>query len=95
MLQYIALVLNDYEKECDREKPKASFLKEFKYPPVLPIVFYDGPGNWTAERNFLDKTEFSEVFHKYIPREWTNTCPQIKCKWLKGKSRPKFGWRCL
>ncbi len=68
MLQYIALVLNDYEKECDREKPKASFLKEFKYPPVLPIVFYDGPGNWTAERNFFDKTEFNEVFHKYIPK---------------------------
>jgi len=34
---------------------------------VLPIVFYDGADKWTAETNFLNKTELSDVFEKYIP----------------------------
>lgn len=68
MLQYIALVLNDYEKEANKLKEKASFEKEFKYPPVLPIVFYDGTDRWTAEMNFLHKTELHDVFGKYIPK---------------------------
>jgi hypothetical protein len=68
MLQYIVLVLDAYEKEVNRETKNLSLTKDFKYPPVLPIVFYDGEGKWTAETNFIDKTELSDVFGKYIPR---------------------------
>jgi hypothetical protein len=68
MLQYIALVLNEYEKEANKENQNASSAKDFKYPPVLPIVFYDGPGAWTAETNFVSKTELSDIFDKYIPK---------------------------
>ena len=67
MLQYITLVLNEYEKEANKENPNASVAKDFKYPPVLPIVFYDGSGKWTAETNFFNKTEQKDVFRKYIP----------------------------
>jgi len=35
---------------------------------VLPIIFYDGQGKWTAETDFLQKTELNEIFHKYIPK---------------------------
>jgi hypothetical protein len=68
MLQYITLVLAEYEKEADKAKKGVSDLKNFKYPPVLPIIFYDGSDRWTAETNFLDKTELSDVFGKYIPK---------------------------
>ena len=68
MLQYITLVLNEYEKETNKANKKASSAKGFKYPPVLPIVFYDGMSEWTAEMNFVDKTELSEKFNKYIPK---------------------------
>jgi hypothetical protein len=76
MLLYITLALEAYEKQCDKQwkaahpKSKAkgvSHTKDFKYVPVLPIVFHDGPGAWTAERNFLNKTELSALFEKYIP----------------------------
>ena len=68
MLQYITLVLTDFEKEINKEKANASSAKGFKYPPVLPIVFYDGASKWNAETNFLDKTELNNVFYKYIPQ---------------------------
>ena len=42
--------------------------KDFKYPPILPIVFYDGENEWTAETNFLYKTEMHDIFEKYIPK---------------------------
>jgi hypothetical protein len=32
------------------------------------VIFYDGKDKWTAERNFLNKTELNDVFEKYIPK---------------------------
>jgi predicted transposase/invertase (TIGR01784 family) len=67
MLQYICLVLNRFEEEADRECPGLSRTRDFRYPPVLPIVFYDGAEKWTAQRNFAERTWMNEVFAKYIP----------------------------
>ncbi|MFP3043240.1 Rpn family recombination-promoting nuclease/putative transposase [Treponema primitia] len=68
MLQYICLILDNYEKEINKEQEGASAKKGFRYPPVLPIVFYDGTDPWTAELNFLDRTALNQVFQKYIPK---------------------------
>ncbi|MCL2386864.1 MAG: Rpn family recombination-promoting nuclease/putative transposase [Defluviitaleaceae bacterium] len=67
ILLYIALILNDYEKEVNKDE-KITHTKDFKYPPILPIIFYDGESEWTAETNFLNRTEMSEIFAKYIPK---------------------------
>ena len=68
MLQYISLILHEYEREANRENQSASSAKGFKYPPVLPVVFYDGADKRTAETNFPNKTELSDIFGKYIPK---------------------------
>ena len=68
LLFYIAMILDDYEKEANRQTEGVSRTKDFKYPPVLPIIFYDGPGEWTAARSLLDRTELSDIFEKYIPK---------------------------
>jgi predicted transposase/invertase (TIGR01784 family) len=68
MLQYICLVLDDWEKRAEKEKPGSSLLIDFKYPPVLPMILYDGKGPWTARRNFLERTHLNTVFEKYIPK---------------------------
>ena len=68
MFQYIYLVLDSWEKEAEKENPGTSRRKDFKYPPVLPIVFYDGKYAWTAERNFFDRTFLNKAFEKYIPK---------------------------
>ncbi|MDR0817233.1 MAG: Rpn family recombination-promoting nuclease/putative transposase, partial [Clostridiales Family XIII bacterium] len=56
MLQYITLVLDNYEKEAEKKDKGATTRKGFRYPPILPIVYYDGPGQWTAETDFFKKT---------------------------------------
>jgi hypothetical protein len=68
ILQYITYVLDDYEKQVNDIDSGASLRKNFKYPPVLPIVFHDGAGPWTAETNFLNRTSLNDVFEKYIPK---------------------------
>jgi len=69
MLMYISLILDDYEKEANKKAgKKISHTKDFKYPPILPIIFYDGEDKWTAETNFLYRTEMHDIFEKYIPK---------------------------
>ena len=69
MLLYIALILDAYEKEItSKEDGNPAMRKDFKYPPILPIIFYDGDENWTSETNFLYKTAMHEIFEKYIPK---------------------------
>ncbi|MDR1933665.1 MAG: Rpn family recombination-promoting nuclease/putative transposase, partial [Spirochaetales bacterium] len=67
MLQYICLILDQYEKEVNREHPGIIQTKDFSYPPVLPVIFYDGPETWTAPLNFADRTEMCGIFAKYVP----------------------------
>jgi hypothetical protein len=62
MLQYITLVLDQYEKELNKAEPGASLKKDFRYPPVLPVIFYDGKEPWTAEKNLKNRVALSEVF---------------------------------
>ena len=68
MFEYIYLVLDAWEKEAEKEDPGVSLRKDFKYPPVLPIIFYDGKYTWTAEKNFFDRTFLNSAFEKYIPK---------------------------
>jgi hypothetical protein len=51
----------------EAEQPGITTRKDFRYPPIIPIVFHDGIDTWTAERNFRDRTALNEVFGKYIP----------------------------
>jgi predicted transposase/invertase (TIGR01784 family) len=67
MLQYITLVLDKYEKEVTRKHPDLISGRDFRYPPVLPIIFYDGASPWTAERNFAFRTAMRDAFAAYIP----------------------------
>lgn len=32
----------------ERKKKGISRTKDFRYPPILPIVYYEGAGTWTA-----------------------------------------------
>jgi hypothetical protein len=67
MLQYICLALDQYEKDVNRTVAALSQTKDFRYPPVLPVIFYDGPDEWTAALNFAGRTEGQDIFARYTP----------------------------
>ena len=48
------------------KKVMTSHHKDFKYPPILPIVYFEGTGDWTAVMNLKDRIYLSHIFDKYI-----------------------------
>ncbi|MCM1102743.1 MAG: Rpn family recombination-promoting nuclease/putative transposase, partial [Clostridium sp.] len=41
--------------------------KDFRYPPIYPIVYYEGAGEWTATRSLRERILCSDLFRAYIP----------------------------
>ena len=67
LLRYIVMVLTDYESEQEKKKPGVTHTKEFRYPPILSVVYYEGTDRWTAARNFKDRVYLNDVLGRYIP----------------------------
>ena len=67
ILRYIVFIWEDYEKEKEREHSGISKTKDFKYPPVLPIIYYDGTADWNEGLKLADRVFLSDVFESYIP----------------------------
>ncbi|MGN0365520.1 MAG: Rpn family recombination-promoting nuclease/putative transposase [Suilimivivens sp.] len=67
ILRYMVFIWENYEKEQEREHKGISKIKNFKYPPILPIVYYDGPSDWNRGIELSDRVFLSDVFESYIP----------------------------
>ena len=63
ILRYIVQILTDYAED----KKAAAKTKDFRYPPVLPIIFFDDHRNWTAETNFKNRVYLSDILGEFIP----------------------------
>ncbi len=44
LLRYMVYIWEDYEKEIERAHKGITKTRDFKYPPILPIVYYEGSG---------------------------------------------------
>lgn len=67
LLKYMICIWTEYAKEMERKKPGSSRNKNFRYPPILPIVYYEGAGTWTADLYLKDRIFMNEIFGEYIP----------------------------
>lgn len=67
ILRYIVHIWEDYEKEMNRKYPHISARKDFRYPPILPIVYYEGKGRWTAPMDLADRIFCRELLGDYLP----------------------------
>lgn len=69
IFRYMCFIWDDFEKEAAKRTGSAniSSRKDFKYPPILPIIYYEGKGTWTAVRSLKERIFLSDVFGKYIP----------------------------
>lgn len=67
ILRYMIYIWEDYENQMEKSSAGISKTKGFKYPPILPIVYYEGKQKWTSAREFADRIVLRETFKDYIP----------------------------
>lgn len=65
LLRYMVCIWYDWEKEMSAGGKQKR--KNYHYPPILPIVYYEGKGEWTAGCHLKDRILLSEFFAEYIP----------------------------
>ena len=67
ILRYMVCIWNEYGKEMMSLKKGDIRNKGFRYPPILPIVYYEGKEDWTADMHLGNRIMMKELFEKYIP----------------------------
>ena len=63
----MACIWAEYEKTFLSERGKISKNKSFKCPPIIPVVYYEGKKEWTADMYLRDRIMFSDILRPYIP----------------------------
>ena len=69
MLRYMTQIWEDYEKRAEKDHKGISGTKGFKYPAILPIVYYEGDRTWTPPRNFKERIDDYGEIAKFVP-DW-------------------------
>ncbi len=73
LLRYMVCIWYDWEKEQEEKRRKGlqevqtHDRKAFRYPPIIPIVYYEGKQRWTAGMQLKDRIYMSEQLAEYIP----------------------------
>ena len=67
IFRYMVYIWERHARECEKQEPGCTGRKSFQYPPIVPIVYYEGKGRWTAPEQFKEKIVFGEQFEKYLP----------------------------
>lgn len=77
ILRYMVYIWENYEKEQEKKHKGISKTKGFKYPPVLPIIYYDGTADWNEDIELEKRIFLSDIFENYIPNF---TCILVQLK---------------
>ena len=67
LLHYMSVIWKEYGRKCDQEKEKVSKRKYFRYPLIIPIIYYEGADRWTAGMHLSDRISHAELARDYIP----------------------------
>lgn len=81
ILRYMVCIWENYVREVEeagderiaqddgkaKRRKRLNKRKDFRYPPIYPIVYYEGAGEWTAAWNLRDRILLGDLFQAYIP----------------------------
>ncbi len=67
IFRYMIHIWETYAKEAEKMHKGITKKEDFKYPPILPIVYYEGSGNWNVPLEFKSRIMEADTFGKYIP----------------------------
>ena len=67
VFRYMVYIWEAYEKEAEAACKGMTRRADFLYPPILPIVYYEGAPKWNVPLNFRSRIREGETFGKYLP----------------------------
>ena len=67
LLRYRTVIWSEYAKEKDAAKERSHRSKDFRYPVIIPVVYYEGASEWTAGLHLSDRIYHVKGAEKYIP----------------------------
>lgn len=67
LLRYMMCIWTEYRKEMEVVREGITRRKSFRYPVIIPIVYYEGRGRWTADIQLKDRISRGDMFEKWIP----------------------------
>lgn len=67
LLRYMLCIWTEYGREMERKEAGVTKRKSFRYPPILPVVYYEGEERWTADLHLKDRILMNEIFDSYLP----------------------------
>lgn len=67
ILRYMSVIWYTYAKQQNAIHTDSSHTKRFRYPPIIPIVYYEGKDTWTAHFHLKDRIENAEKLNGYVP----------------------------
>ena len=67
IFRYMVYIWESYEREEEKREKGISRRRDFKYPPILPIVYYEGRQEWTVPLDFRSRITEGDVFARYVP----------------------------
>ena len=69
LLRYMVCIWTEYRREMERKHKGISSRKGFRYPVILPIVYYEGKADWSAVRNLCGRIGGYSVFRESKSQE--------------------------
>lgn len=67
VFRYMVYIWEAYEKEAESVKKGVVKREDFLYPPILPIVYYEGARQWNVPLDFRSRIREGTTFGKYLP----------------------------
>ena len=67
IFHYTSVIWKDHARKANEKDPGASKRKGFRYPLIIPVVYYEGKGEWTAGLQLSDRIAHPDLAGEYAP----------------------------
>ena len=67
LLRYMVCIWTEYRREKEAQKEGCTRLKSFRYPVIMPVVYYEGKAKWTADMHLSGRIGNSLRRPEWIP----------------------------
>lgn len=67
LFRYMVYIWDTYEREAEQRQKGMARRADFLYPPILPIIYYEGSAHWSVPPDFRSRIREGKAYGKYLP----------------------------